>query len=292
MNNAIFQRATVGAFILLFAVSSTVFAQPLDENLYFLPGKTIIPGPSSILSIAATKVLRHISDARADIHRNKMDGAKQELMKAQHMIVFINAARPTEKVKDQIWIAENHLAYKSAEEVALDLIPIYTSLDEISEMVPIENAKKHIDKSRSYLEQKNKKEAKQELEEADKALIFTEIDTPLASTDKYVKEAQGYLKKGNSKKADEVLGEAEDGVELISIGIYGPMTRANRGFWAASKKYVAGKYAAAKEELALAKNDAQKALSSADREVKEKADKLLKDMINLEKKIDSKLKQK
>jgi hypothetical protein len=285
MKKTIYLRTVVVIFVLFFAISGTVFAQSFDENVMFTPDKTITPGQSSILSVAATKVLRHISEARAEIHQNKLDRAKMELVQAERMLAFIDSVRPTEKVRDQIWIAGNQLAYKSEQEVAVNLIPIYTSLDEISGIISVEKAKKHIDKAKGYLEQKNKKGAKQELEEADKALIFTEIDMPLASTNKYVKEAQGYLQKGNARKADEALDAAEDGVQSISIGAYGPVAQANRGYWAASKKYVAGKYAAAKEELELAKNYAQKALTSADKEVKNKASKLLEDINNLEKKI-------
>jgi hypothetical protein len=286
MNKAIFLKTAISAFILIFVAAGPVSAQMFDENVMLTSGQ------SSILSVAATKVLRHISGARADIHRNNLNSAKHELIKAQRMLAFINSVRPTEKVRDQIWVVGDQLAYKSAQEVAVNLIPIYASLDEISGMISVEKAKIHINKARGYLEQKNKKGAKQELEEADKALIFTEVDMPLASTEKYVKEAEGYLQKGNSKKADEALDAAEDGVQMISIGVYGPVAQANRGYWAASKKYVAGKYAAAKEDLASAKNYAQKSLSSADKEVKDKADNLLKDINDLEKKIESKIKEK
>ncbi len=118
-------------------------AQTIQEKVTITPGKTISTADESAISSAAVKVLRHIATARGAIHDNDLEQAQADLKQARELIDIIKASLPTAKVKDHIWVAKEHLDYKSTEDVIPDLIPIYAELDNIEDLVPVEQAKKH-----------------------------------------------------------------------------------------------------------------------------------------------------
>jgi cellobiose-specific phosphotransferase system component IIA len=90
------------------------------------------------------------------------------------------------------------------------------------------------------------------------------------------------------EKADESLRAAEDGVEIISIGVFSPIAQARGNFWKATKKYVAGEWDGAKKDLEQAKEYLADAIKTGDVKVKAEAEKLTADIENLWQKIDTK----
>jgi hypothetical protein len=255
-----------------------VLAKDIKEEISVKPIKTLSPEEQAVLSSSASKVLRHIAQAREDIHKKDLNSAANELKQAHKLIDIIKASMPMVKVKDHIWVAKKHLSYENTEEVLPDLIPIYASLDEIEKTIPVDKARAHIDKAKKHLEKGNKEGAQEELKLADEALIYTEIDLPLKSTEKHINAAQDYLDKKDSEKADKALKAAEDGVRFISIYGYSPLARAKKSLWKATKNYAAGEMDAAKRELKKAKAYVQKALQSSEGKSKTEAEKLLKEI--------------
>ena len=168
-------------------------AKTIHEEVTVKPVKTISPAEESIISSAATKVLRHIAKARGAIHEKDLDQAGKDLKQAHKLINIIKTSLPTTKVNDHIWVAKKHLDYESTEEVKSDLVPIYAALDEIEDIVPVKQAKKRLDEAKDNLDKGNKKAAKESLEAVDEALIYTEMDLPLASTEKHIIAAQGTM---------------------------------------------------------------------------------------------------
>ena len=114
--------ATIGTAL----VSAPVYAATIQEKVITTPGKTITPQEEVLISSSGGKVLRHIAQARADIHNKDADAAQTELDQADKLLAIIRAALPTTSVKDRIWVAKEHLEYEDTQEVLPDLIPIYS----------------------------------------------------------------------------------------------------------------------------------------------------------------------
>jgi len=64
--------------------------------------------------------------------------------------------------------------YENTEEVLPDLIPIYTSLDELVDIIPTDMAKKHLDQVKSHLKSGVKEKARVSLDATATALQYTE----------------------------------------------------------------------------------------------------------------------
>jgi ribosomal protein L17 len=256
------------------------------EKTTIEPGKTISAQEENIISMAATKTLRHIAQARANIHKKDLTAAKSELDKANNLLDIIQASMPTTKVKDRIWVAKKHLEYEDSKEVIPDLVPIYSSLDELVDYMPVKNAKSHIDKARENLKKGDKQQANEELEAANADLVYTEADLPLAATRRLVAETRAELEKGNTDVADKALKNAEDNVVLLSVGIDEPLVGAKASLWEATHDYIVGSYDDAKKELKKAISHLGTAAKSSDAFVNKQAIRLLNSAEALSKKID------
>ena len=218
-------------------LSSPVFAADqksaatIQEKVTVKPGKTINPQEEAVISGAGAKVLRHIAQARADIHNKDIESAKTNLGQAEKLLDIIQTSVPTTKIKDQIWVAKKHLEYEDTREVLPDLIPIYASLDELVETMPVDTAKKHLDEAKEQLESGNTGKASQALEATEAALQYTEVDLPLGSTRQLVAEAKADLDKGRAKDAEKTLKSAEDSVVFLSAAIEQPLFTARALLW-------------------------------------------------------------
>ncbi|GBE04430.1 hypothetical protein BMS3Abin10_00046 [bacterium BMS3Abin10] len=275
-----------GILTATFIFTSTVFSKTIEEEITATPVRTVTPGDEDIISSAALKVLRHIVQARGDIHDKKIDRAIKAVKQARWLIGIIREARPITLVKDRIWVAKKHLSYEDTEEVMPDLIPIYASLDEIEDFVPVEKSRRHIDRAKKNLKQGNREKAKEELKLADEALIYTETDLPLASTEKHVIAAQGYLAQNKPDLAEKELRAAEHGVYFIASVVEAPVTQAKKSLWKAMKNYAAGELTATKNELKKAKTSLEKAVKSGDAKTRTAAKELLKEIETAEGRLD------
>jgi len=276
----------IGTLLLGTLFTGNVHAEAIQEKITVTPGRTITPREESTISSAALKVLRHIAQARGDIHSKNLSGAQAELKQAQKLIEVIKATLPTEKIKDRIWVAKKHLTYEDTDTVMQDLIPIYASVDDIEEFAPMNNVKEHVDKAKKHLQNGNKKGANEELKLADDAVVFTEIDLPLGYTEKKISSAQKFLAKKEAKKADISLKSAEDGVQYLSIMDTSPVYQARKSFWRATKNYLAGKTDAARADIKDAKAYLAKVDRTVDAKTNTEIDNLLKDTETIEAKLD------
>lgn len=266
--------------------AGNVRAAGIEEKVTIIPGRTITSSDEATISSASLKVLRHIAQAREDIHGKELLKAQEQLKQAQTLIDIIKATEPTDKIKDRIWVAKKHLSYEDTETVRQDLIPIYASLDDIDEFIPSNNnAMDHINKAKKHLENANKKGATKELTLAEDAVVYTEIDLPLGDTERHVKAARTFLTKKESKKAAAALKSAEDGVQYLSLMDSSPVYKARKSFWNATQNYMAGRLEAAKSDIKDAKSYLAKVDASIDAKTKTEADKLLKDVESVERKV-------
>lgn len=232
--------------------SAPVAAATIHEQVTVKPAKTLTLPEESAISSAGSKVLRHIAQARADIYANDVESAKTELGKTEKLLSIIQTSLPTSEIKDRIWVAKKHLEYEDTQQVIPDLIPIYTSLDELVDFMPIDSAKDRLDQAKQHLQSGDKEQAKKSLEETDAALHYTEIDLPLATTRQLVAQADAYLNENKLDAAEKSLKAAEDGVVFLTLGIEQPLFTAKNLLWQATAHYKAGDKSMAKADLQAA----------------------------------------
>jgi hypothetical protein len=230
-------------------VSAPVYAATIQEKVITTPGKTITPQEEALISSSGGKVLRHIAQARADIHNKDADAAQTELDQADKLLAIIRAALPTTSVKDRIWVAKEHLEYEDTQEVLPDLIPIYSSLNEMMDIMPVKAARAQLDKAREHLKAGDKANARKALEATDAAVQYTEVDLRLSTTRHLVAQARADLGKKKLDEADKALQAAEDGVVFISEGVEQPLFAAKAALYQGLVDLEAGNSDLAKADL-------------------------------------------
>jgi hypothetical protein len=230
-------------------------------------------------------VLRHIAQARADIHNKDLDSAKLQLNNANTLLDIIKTSLPTTQVKDHIWVAKKHLEYEDTQQVMPDLVPIYDSLDEVVNYMPIKEAKAHLDKAKHQLKKGDKQAAIKELDATDASLVYTEIDLPLNATRRLVANAKADLEKQDAKSADQTLRTAEENVTHLSVGIAEPLVPAKSAFWQAKRDFAKKAYDNAKHDLGVAIGYLEQSAASTDQLVRDEVGKLLTQARALQDKI-------
>jgi len=257
----------------------------IKEQVSVSPVKTISVQDEQNISSAATKVLRHIAQARADLKNKDGDAAKAQLDKAGTLLKIIEASMPVNQVKDRIWIAKKHLEYEDSQDVIPDLVPIYSSLDELVDFMPVDMAKQHVDKAKEHLKQNKKEAAIKELNETDAALVYTEVDLPLNITRQRVASAQMEISKGKLDQAEKTLKSAEDSVSSMSVYMDEPLVVAKNSLWSAIRNYSDNAFGEAKEDVSSAIRYLDIAARSADKITQNEAAELAKDARALENKL-------
>ncbi len=224
-------------------------ADTLHEKVTDISTSRISPQQKVIISSAADKVLKRITQARGDLHSKDYSQALSELKKADTLLAVITDGLPTTKVKDHIWVAHKHLQYENTKTVLPDFVPIYSSLDDISDFVPTQLARRHLNEARKALKKGKPHEAGRGLRAASAALIYTEEDLPLHYTKKHVHRAETDIMNRHYKEADKVLKSAEDSVNDLSLDVPSPLTVARDALDAATDHYMEGDSSEAEGEL-------------------------------------------
>jgi hypothetical protein len=281
-------RAAAALFAVTIATAAS--AAPADtarinETVTVTPLHTLTAQEQSAISSAAGKILRHVAQARADIHHKDAEAAKASLGKVDTLLNIIEAALPTARVKDRIWVAKKHLEYEDTEDVLPEMVPIYSSLDQLVDLMPVQTAKHHIDKARKHLENNDKANATKELEAADTSLAYNEVDLPLAFTHREVDAAKSALDKGNLDAADDALKATENSVVYISAGVDEPLVAAQSSLWHATRDYAAGAYEKARAEVRQTVEDLEHAATTADAKTSNDIHKLIAKARSLDNKI-------
>jgi hypothetical protein len=256
-------------------VSAPVYAATIQEKVVTTPGKTITPQEEAVISSAGVKVLRHIAQARSDIQNKDADAAKAELGQADKLLDIIREALPTTSIKDRIWVAKKHLEYEDTQEVLPDLVPIYSALNEMMDIMPVKAARAQLDKAKEHLKAGDKANARKALEATDAALQYTEVDLPLSTTRHLVAQARADLGKKRLDEADKALQAAEDGVVFISEGIEQPLFAAKATLYQGLVALEAGNSDLAKADLQNAIDLLTDAKQSPDAATRDAAGELL-----------------
>jgi hypothetical protein len=258
-------------------LSTPLYAGIIHEKVSVSPERTLSPSDEAVISSAGVKVLRHIAQARAEIHNKHADAAKTELGKADKLLDIIHQALPTTSIKDRIWIAKKHLEYEDTQQVLPDLIPIYSSLDDLMDIMPVEAARTHLDQAKAGLKAGDKAKARKALEEIDAALQYTEVDLPLGTTRHLVSQARDELGKNKLDDADKSLKSAEDAVVFISVGVQQPLFSAKAALYQGVVDLDAGKSDQAKTDMQNAIAFLEAAKQSPNEATRDAATQLLKE---------------
>jgi len=249
------------------------------------PYKSISPCVESSIEKIATIALRHISQARSDIHRKDFKNASQELTEALRFLENIKDDLSTTTARNLIRIARIHLEYDPASQVLPELSPIYTSLDMTSEYLPTDKAKSHLDRAVSCLEKNDRQGAEQELALADRALNIRQVELPLLKAQQFVTRANVYLDARNAKKADDALQAAERQTMSLFTNLNSPLFQAQKNIWTAYRNYSAVGKAAAVTELEKARAHLGRSATSGTQKDTEETGKLSQDVSGLQKKL-------
>lgn len=265
------------ALIATAVIGRPVLADTVKEEFTVQPGRTITAQDEARISSVAVKVLRHIADARGKLEGDepKADEAKSELEQAERLLDIIEAALPTTKVKDRVWVAQKHLEYENTREVLPDLVPIYAGLDELVTYMPTAKAKGHLDEAKQALEAGDKPKAQEQLAATDDALLYVEADLPLSSTRHLVTQAENYLEQGDTQAADQALVAAEDNVLFVSVTFQSPVINAKAALWRAWQDYKLDEKDFAKANLDEAVTYLQRAAKSEDEVTRKAAEDLV-----------------
>ena len=250
-----------------------------------VPYLSITPMVESAISRTATIVLRHIAQARSDIHRKAWTGARRNLTEAARLMDTIRDDLSTAPAKNLIRIARTHLEYEQEQRVLLDLPPIYSSLEAVSVYLPTDRAKMHLDRAKEFLERNNKRGAERELALADKSLIVIEVEQPLLKSQRYVKKAEDLLAAGKGHEAEQALRVAESRVMALYAAAKLPVFQAKQNAWLAFRNYSTARHEVASTYLKQARINLEKSAASGNTKGAIEAGKISLEIADLEKKL-------
>ena len=178
-------------FLLIVSIASTVRAQLIQDSAGTVPYKDVTPRVETTIDKTAIIALRHIVQARSDIHRRAFATARRDLTEAARLMDSIRDDLSPSTAKNLIGIARLHLGYERSAQVLHDLPLIYSSLEMVGYSFPTDKAKMHLDRAKGYLERDVKQGTDRELALADKSLIVIEVELPLLRAQHYVTKARG-----------------------------------------------------------------------------------------------------
>lgn len=271
--------------LLVSLMASASLAQATPGNRFVDPDKNLTSQVESTLERTTIVAVRHITQARSDLHRKELTRARLELEKAERLMETIKDDLSTTTVKNFIWIARKHLEYEKPQEVLHDFPQIYSSLEMISVYIPTDKARMYVDRAKGYLKKDKKWEAERELGLAEKTLIVIEVELPLLKAQRYVTLAQEYLVKNNPQKADEALRTAEQRALALYFGMNSPIIQARQNVWLAFRNYSTATRTESGRHLREARSNLEKTTASGNTQGKEEIGKLSAEISVLENKL-------
>lgn len=257
-----------------------VHAATVEESVSVQPAHPLTPKERAVISSAGLKVLQHVTEARARLARKDPKGAEKELNQAEKLLDIIQATVPTTLVKDRIVVAKKDLAYQDSRTVQPDLIPLYSTLEEVVDFMPLKTIKP-AEGTQAKAKQPEGNPVKAE-EQTDAILKYMEVDLPLQATRHWVSAAKASLADGKADEADKSLKAVEQGVVYISVAIEQPLFIARSHLERAAIDLDGGRKDLARNNLQAAISQLQRAEKSPDPYTREGAQVLLKEASTLQ----------
>lgn len=239
------------------------------------------------IASAALRTLRHITQARNAIHKNDIDQARENVQQARELLALVEAARPTVRLKEHIWVVRQHLGYETAQDVIDDLTLIDAELLSLENIMPTAKARRHLQSAQALMLKNNTRAAMQELDRLEASLIFTEFDLPLATSEQQILAAQEALARNQPAAADKNLVGAEESIQFITLGGSAPLVSARTHLSRAAMNYADEYYAAARADLVQASEWLRRAGIGADEKSRKEAQKLAAEIESVKDKLDT-----
>jgi len=239
------------------------------------PLTAAIPAPQrEAITAAAARTLRYITLARTALHNNALDQARHNVQQARELLILIDAARPTARLKEHIWVAQQHMSYETSQDVVDDLTLIDAELLSLGDIMPVEKPREHLQNAQTLVVSNDTQAALRELELLKASLMFSDFDLPLAAGEQQILAAQDALARNQSAAADKNLTAAEESIQFITLGGSAALVSARVHLRHAEKSYTEKAYAATAADLARASEWLQRSGKSAGEKTREEARKL------------------
>ena len=232
----------------------------------------------AFIASTASKVLRHLAQARQHIRNNEYKEANIELVRAENTITLIKISMPTTRIKNHIWVIKSHLDYESAAEVMQDFSALLLIVDYPVDVVVTEKVKTHLMQAEDLAKRNEFSASKEELKAAADELIYPEIDIPLAEAQRLITMVKSDINKrsDNLKRANRLLAKAEDNMAFLSTLPNSPLPVAKKSIKNASKHYNTREYKVAQQEITIAIMALERVAQSTDAQTRKSAEELLK----------------
>lgn len=145
-------------------------------------------------------LLRQVQAAHAALEENKVGEARSDLSAANDFAQGLQLMMPYTVVVDHIRNAKHELLASSTGVIVDDLLPIYSSLDEMEEFAPelAAKAKAHLDEAAKHVQKGEKKEAAEKMDEVADEISSTTVYLPVLYVEHQVTAARVALDKDPS----------------------------------------------------------------------------------------------
>ena len=279
-------RAVAVLLLILFTAPQATWADQNQNGTGNAITTEISTTQREAIASAARRALRFITLARNAIHNKDPVQARAQVRKARELLSLIEAARPTVRVKEHIWVVRQHMDYASSQDVINDLALIDAELLNLAHTLPTNKAHRHLQATQAYLEQNDSAAARRELDRLEASLVVVEFDLPLATSEQQIRLAQAALFRNRLAEADKNLGAAEESIQFVTLSGSARSASARTLLGRAAKNYADKNYAAAKVDLARAGERFRDAGKHADEKSREEAQKLAADIDALNDRIE------
>jgi hypothetical protein len=263
------------AFAASFLAAPFARAATIEESVSVQQSNPLTPKEGEAVSSAGAKLLQHVTEARARLAKKDTKGAAEALNQAEKLLEIIQASVPTTLVKDRIKVAKKGLVYEDSRTLQPDLIPLYSSLDEVADFMPLKTVKTE---QGAQAKTRKPEDTSAKVEEpTDATMKYMEVDLPLHATRHLVDAARAYLASGRVDEADKSLKAVEQGVVHLSVAMAQPLFVARKLMENAVLDQDAGKQSLSRNELQSAIGQMELAEHSPDPYTREGAQLLLKE---------------
>ena len=145
-------------------------------------------------------LLRQVQAAHAALEENKVGEARSDLNAADDFAQGLQLMMPYTVVVDNIRNAKHELLASNTGVIVDDLLPIYSSLDEMAEFAPelAAKAKAHLDEAVKHVQKGEKKEAAEKMDEVAQEISATTVYLPVLYVEHQVTAARVAMDKDPS----------------------------------------------------------------------------------------------
>jgi hypothetical protein len=140
-------------------------------------------------------LLTHVQAAHADLEENKVGEARAALNAAEDFAEGLQLMVPYTVVVDNIRNAKNELLASSNDIIVDDLLPLYSSLDQMAEYAPelAGKAKAKMDEAARHMKKGEKEKAAEKLDEVAADISATTVYLPVLYVENQVEAARNAL---------------------------------------------------------------------------------------------------